>query len=164
MRASYAGWIEQSLDEAEYLGEMSAKVTHNHSEGIKGAKVVAGSILILKSGGSKQDVKKYASELYDIDFTLDEIRENYYFDVSCQGSVPQAIVAFLEEKDFFDVISKAISIGGDSDTIAAIAGSMAEVINPIPQEFRGQVIDKLDDNLTKILIEVIDFVYCGNRR
>lgn len=164
MRASYAGWIAQSLDEAEYLGEMSAKVTHNHPEGIKGAKVVAGSIFILKSGGSKQDVKKYASEFYDIDFTLDEIRENYYFDVSCQGSVPQAIVAFLEGEDFSDVISKAISIGGDSDTIAAIAGSMAEACYPIPQEFRGQVIDKLDDNLTKILIEVIDFVYCGNRR
>lgn len=159
MRASYAGWIAKPLDEAEYLGEMSAKVTHNHPEGIKGAKVVAGSIFILKSGGSKKDVKKYASEFYDIDFTLDEIRENYYFDVSCQGSVPQAIVAFLEGEDFSDVISKAISIGGDSDTIAAIAGSMAEACYPIPQGFKGRVIDRLDECLRETLIDTIDFAF-----
>lgn len=138
---------------------MSAKVTHNHPEGIKGAKVVAGSIFILTSGGSKQDVKKYLSEFYDIDFTLDEIRENYYFDVSCQGSVPQAIVAFLEGEDFSDIISKAISIGGDSDTIAAIAGSMAEACYPIPQGFRGRVIDRLDECLRETLIDTIDFAF-----
>lgn len=157
MRASYAGWVARTMYEAEHFAELSAEVTHNHPEGIKGAKVVAGCIYILRSGGNKSDVIEYVKKHYDIDFTLDEIRPTYYFDVSCQGSVPQAIVAFLEGNDFSDVISKAISIGGDSDTIAAIAGGIAEVIYPIPQGFRGRVIDRLDSNLRGTLIETIDF-------
>lgn len=157
MRASYAGWIAKTLFEAEHFAELSARVTHNHPEGIKGAKVVAGSIFILRNGGSKEDVLSYVKQYYDMDFTLDEIRDSYRFDVSCQGSVPQAVEAFMEGNDFADVISKAISIGGDSDTIAAIAGSIAEVIYPIPQNIRGSVIDILDAYLRNILIEAIDF-------
>ena len=160
MRASYAGWVSNSMYEAEHFAELSAKVTHNHPEGIKGAKVVAGCIYILRHGGSKEDVAEYVNNFYDIDFTLDAIRPMYHFDVSCQGSVPQAVVAFLEGNDFSDVIAKAISIGGDSDTIAAIAGSIAEVLYPIPQEFKGAVIDKLDDNLRNTLIDASDFAVC----
>lgn len=97
MRASYAGWAANSLEEAEKLGEISAKVTHDHPEGIKGAVVVAGCIYKLRSGASKADVREYAGKYYDLNFTLDEIRPDYSFDVSCMGSVPQALNAFLRE-------------------------------------------------------------------
>lgn len=138
-------------------------MSHNYPEGIKGAQAVAGSIFILRNGGTKSDIIDYIKEYYDINFTLDEIRAEYHFDVSCQGSVPQAIEAFLEGEDFADVISKAISIGGDSDTIATIAGSIAEVVYTIPQGFRGRVIDRLDRLLKNTLIEAIDFSISRNR-
>ena len=159
MRASYAGWIAMNLPEAEKLGEISASVTHNHPEGIKGAKVVAGCILLLRDGKSKNDIREYVKQYYDLDFTLDEIRDSYTFDVSCQGSVPQAVTAFLEGESFADVIANAISIGGDSDTIAAIAGSIAEVIYPIPQGLRGRVIDRVDNYLLNTIVEAVDFMY-----
>ena len=158
MRVSFAGWAARSLKEAEVLAELSAAVTHNHPEGIKGAKAVAGSIFILRSGGTKEDVQQYAGRYYDLGFTLDEIREAYTFDVSCQGSVPQAIVAFLTGESFADVVAEAISIGGDSDTIAAIAGSMAEVIYPIPTALKQCVADRLDDFLLQILLKAAEFV------
>ncbi len=158
MRASYGGWVAKSLAEAERLGEISAAVTHNHPEGIKGAKAVTGGIYTLRVHGDKKAFEAYIKDrYYSLDFTLDEIREDYRFDVSCQGSVPQAIEAFLEGESFSDVISKAISIGGDSDTIAAIAASFAEVIYPIPEGVRGRVIDRLDCNLRDTLIDAIDF-------
>ncbi len=158
MRASFAGWAAGTLEEAELLAEISARVTHDHPEGIKGAKAVAGSIFLLRNGASKEDVKKYASGYYDLDFTLDEIRDDYEFDVSCQGSVPQAIVAFLTGKDFEDVLSEAISIGGDSDTIAAIAGSIAEAIYPVPAKLKEKVIGKLDGFLLKTIERANDFL------
>ena len=159
MRASYAGWAAQSLEEAEKLAEISASVTHNHPEGIKGAVAVAGSIFKLREGAGKEGVRAYASRFYNLDFTLDEIRAAYGFDVSCAGSVPQAIKAFLEGESFADVLSCAISIGGDSDTIAAIAGSIAEVIYPIPQGLRGRVIDRMDKFLLNTIVEAVDFVH-----
>lgn len=159
MRASYAGWVANTLEEAEKLAEISAKVTHNHSEGIKGAKVVSGSIFLLRDNGTKKDVSEYVSQFYDLGFTLDDIRADYKFDVSCAGSVPQAIKAFLEGDSFADVIANAISIGGDSDTIAAIAGSIAEVIYPIPQGLRGRVIDRMDKFLLNTIVEAVDFFY-----
>lgn len=159
MRASYAGWVALTLEEAEKLAEISAKVTHNHPEGVKGAKVVAGSVFILRDNGTKKDVRKYVEKYYDLSFTLDDIRSDYKFDVSCAGSVPQAIKAFLEGDSFTDVIANAISIGGDSDTIAAIAGSIAEVIYPIPQGLRGRAIDRMDKFLLNSIVEAVDFFY-----
>lgn len=158
MRASYAGWAARTLEEAKELAELSAAVTHDHPEGIAGADTIAASIFILRQGGSKEDVRKYVAEIYDMDFTLDEIRRDYRGGARCTESVPQAIEAFLEGKDFCDVISSAISIGGDSDTIAAMAGSLAEVIYPIPQDIRGEVLYKLDDYLCESLVETIDFL------
>jgi len=157
MRASYAGWVAQSLEEAEKLGEITASVTHNHPEGLKGAKVVAGCIFLLRETGSKETIRAYAEQYYDLSFTLDGIREDYVFDVSCAGTVPQAIAAFLEGKSFTDVIASAISIGGDSDTLAAIAGSLAEVIYPIPQDLRGRVIDRVDPLLLNTIAHAVDF-------
>lgn len=158
MRASYAGWIANSLEEAERLGEISARVTHNHPEGIKGAKVIAGCIYILKNSGDKDDILGYASNYYDLNFKLDEIREIYTFDVSCQGSVPYSIVSFLEAQDFAETISNAISIGGDSDTLAAIAGSIAEAYYPISEKMKKYAVSKLDDYLLNLLIECITFI------
>ena len=159
MRVSYAGWAASSLEEAEKLAELSAKITHDHPDAVIGAKVVAGCIFHLRSGASKQDIYNYASSFYDLDFSLDEIRSTYTFDVSCKGSVPQAIRAFLEGSSFTDVLSGAISIGGDSDTIAAIAGSIAEVIYPVPQGLRGRVIDRMDRFLLNTIVESVDFLY-----
>ena len=158
MRVSFAGWYARSLQEAELLGEITAAVTHDHPEGIKGASTVAGCIYKLRESGSKDELKKYAQQFYGIDFTLDEIRADYTFDVSCQGSVPQAIRAVLEGKDFAQVIALAISIGGDSDTIAAIAGSIAEVIYPIPHDMQLRALDRIDPFLTNALKRASDFV------
>ena len=159
MRVSYAGWAASSLEEAEKLAALSAKITHDHPDAVIGAKVVAGCIFHLRCGASKQDIYNYASSFYDLDFSLDEIRSTYTFDVSCKGSVPQAIRAFLEGSSFTDVLSGAISIGGDSDTIAAIAGSIAEVIYPVPQGLRGCVIDRMDRFLLNTIVESVDFLY-----
>ncbi len=157
MRASFAGWAASTLKEAELLGEISARVTHDHPEGIKGAKAVAGSIFLMRTGASRSALEEYASGYYDMDFTLDEIRNGYEFDVSCQGSVPQAIKAFLTGNDFEDVLSEAISIGGDSDTIAAIAGSIAETVYPIPEMLKKKVIAKLDGFLLETIERANEF-------
>lgn len=151
MRVSAAGWLARTLEEAETLAEISARVTHDHPEGIRGAVCVAGCLFLLRQTGDKEAVRAYASRFYDLHFTLREIRDTYTFNASCQGSVPQAIVAFLEAEDFADALSGAISIGGDSDTIAAIAGCLAEVIYPIPEAVRQDVMGRVDGMLLEAL-------------
>ena len=164
MRASYAGFIAQTLEDTEYLATVSAKITHDHPKGIEGAVAVAGSIFILKESlgkcekeEAKKMVQEYVSNLYDLNFSLDEIRESYHFDVSCQGSVPYAIKAFLEGSSFEEVLALAISIGGDSDIIAAIAGSLAEVLYPISEGIRDRVLKRLDRGFKSHLAGTIDF-------
>lgn len=148
MRVSPVAWVAESLEEAEILAEISAKVSHNHPYGISGAKSIATSIWMLLHSYSKEEIKKYIEEnYYDLNFNISKIRESYSFDVSCQGSVPQAIVAFLESNSFEDCIRNAISIGGDSDTIAAIAGSLAEAYYGIPREIESKALTYLDDDL-----------------
>ena len=158
MRVSYAAWAANSLKEAERFAEISARVTHNHPDGIAGAKVTAGCIYILKTGGSKEDVLEYASKYYDINFKLDDIRDTYTFDVSCKGTVPYAIVSFLEADSFADTISNAISIGGDSDTLAAIAGSIAEAFYPMSDNMKKYVVSKLDKHFFDLLSGCIDYL------
>ena len=126
MRVSPCGVIAYSLNEALLLAKESAIVTHDHPEGIKGAQAVAAAIYLARIGLDKADIRDYiVQNFYELDFTLDEIRPIYSFNETCPGSVPQAIEAFLESVDFEDAIRNAISIGGDSDTIACIAGSIA---------------------------------------
>lgn len=141
MRVSPAGWICDNLEDTLEIAKITALPSHNHPEGIKGAQSVAAAIFILRIGNDKDYVKKYISESfgYDLNRTLDEIRQNYKFEVSCQKSVPEAFIAFLEGESFEDVIRGAVSLGGDSDTIAAIAGSLAEVIYPIEDKFTDYI-------------------------
>lgn len=126
MRVSPCGLIAVTLEEALALAKASAEVTHNHPEGIKGAQAAAAAVFLAGTGMEKADIRAYLQKnFYALDFTLDEIRPSYRFDVSCQGSVPQALTAFLEGDSYEDTVRNAISIGGDSDTIAAIAGAAA---------------------------------------
>jgi ADP-ribosylglycohydrolase len=138
MRVSPVGFAFDTVDEVLAEAERSAVVTHNHPEGIKGAQATALAILLGRQGASKEDIRREIRLRfgYDLDRTLEEIRPGYRFDVSCQGSVPEAIIAFLESEDYEDAIRKAISIGGDSDTIACITGGIAEA-------FYGGVTEKI---------------------
>jgi len=155
MRVSSASWLANSLEEAELLAEETAKVTHNHFEGIKGAKATASAIYLARLGKSKAQIKAYIEDTYayDLNRTLDAIRPGYRFDVTCQGSVPEAIIAFLESHDFEDAIRNAISLGGDSDTLAAITGSIAEAAYGIPDEIKSEALKFLDEDLRNKYLE-----------
>lgn len=152
MRVSPCGFFANSLEEAQALAKASAEVTHNHPEGIKGAVATASSIFLARQGRTKEEIKTYIQEnYYPMDFTLAEIRPTYEFDVSCQGSVPQALECFFESADFEDAIRNCISIGGDSDTIAAICGGVAEAYYGIPEDIQNTALSYLDDNLLDIV-------------
>lgn len=126
MRVSPCGYIAVTLDEALLLAKASAEVTHNHPEGIKGAQATASAIFLARCNRSKDEIKEYIQDnFYPLDKSLDEIRPKYSFNETCQETVPQAIQAFLESVDFEDAIRNAISLGGDSDTLGAITGSIA---------------------------------------
>ena len=150
MRVAPCAWYAKSLADAEDLAERSAAVTHNHPEGIKGAQATAAAIYLARTGTDKAGIKAYVENKYGYDLTrtLDEIRPTYQFDVSCQGTVPPAIIAFLESNGFEDAIRNAISLGGDSDTLAAITGSIAEAAYGIPEPLLAEALRFLDDRLT----------------
>ena len=134
MRVSPVGLYARTLDEALALAALTASVSHNHPEGVKGAQAIATSVFLCKQGKSKQEIKEYIENAfgYNLHRSIAEIRPRYDFDVSCQGSVPEAIIAFLEGKSFEEVIRLAISLGGDSDTIGAMAGGIAACCYDIP--------------------------------
>lgn len=152
MRVSPCGLAAVTMDEALALARASACITHNHPEGIKGAEAVSAAIFLAKCGRSKEEIRQYISEhYYNLDFTLDSIRESYQFDGSCQGSVPQAIVAFLESENFEDAIRNVISIGGDCDTTGAITGSIAWIYYAIQTgRYDGWVDNKFDQDMLKM--------------
>ena len=126
-----------TLDEVKAMSRAVTEVTHNHPEGIKGAEATAVATFLARIGKSKEEIKSIIiRDYYPLDFTLDEIRPDYEFDVSCQGSVPQAIEAFMESTSFEDAIRNAVSIGGDSDTIAAICGAVAGAFYGVPDDIR----------------------------
>lgn len=155
MRVSPCGFAAKSLDEAIALSEAVTKVTHNHPEGIKGAEATAVAIYLARDGASMEEIRRHIDRhYYPMDFTLDSIRADYRFDVTCQGSVPQAIMAFLEAESFEDAIRNAISIGGDSDTIAAITGGIAEAYFGVPDHLASQLLLYLDRRMLRILREV----------
>ena len=152
MRVSPCAWVATSLEEALQLSDAVTNVTHNHPEGIKGARAITAAIWMARQGSSILAIRDHIHEnYYPLDFTLDQIREDYEFDVSCQGSVPQAIEAFVESKSFEDAIRNAISIGGDSDTIAAMAGSIAEAYYGIPADIRNHALTFLDQTQLSVV-------------
>ena len=152
MRASACGFAANTLDEAILLSKIVTEVTHNHPEGIKGAEAAAVCVFLALEGKNILEIRDYVNEhYYPMNFTLDGIRDSYQFDVTCQGSVPQAIMSFLESTGFEDAIRNAVSIGGDSDTIAAITGAIAEAYYGIPTEIRKHALTFLDERLLQIL-------------
>lgn len=145
MRVSPVAYWKDTLEEVLQLATQSTKVTHNHPEGIKGAQAVASVIFMARSNKSKEEIKKYIEDTfnYDLSESTESIRQWYTFDVTCQGSVPQAIRCFYEATDFEDAIRLAISIGGDSDTIACMTGSMAEAYFPIEDKLKQKTLNRL---------------------
>ena len=152
MRVSPCAWAASTLEEALAMSDAVTEVTHNHPEGVKGARAVTTAIFLARQGFSIDVIRDHIEgDYYPLNFTLDQIRPAYHFDVSCQGSVPQAIEAFLESASFEDAIRNAVSIGGDSDTIAAITGSIAEAFYGIPNFIRLQAMTFLDQPRLEIL-------------
>lgn len=149
MRVSSVAWAFETLSEVEQTAEITAATTHNHPEGIKGAQATAAAVFLARIGKSKEEIKAYIENEYGYDLSrnLDEIRPAYRFNESCQKTVPEAIIAFLESRDFEDAIRNAISLGGDSDTLAAITGSIAEAAYGIPESIRTAAFDYLDQRL-----------------
>jgi ADP-ribosylglycohydrolase len=161
MRVSPAGLVCESVYDTMALAKKTAEVTHNHPEGIKGAQAVASAVYLARHNYDKNEIKKFIEKEfeYDLSFTLDQIRDIYCFDETCQGTVPFALVAFLESKNFEDAIRLAISIGGDSDTIACITGSIAGgFYHEIPREIVDFVY-LLIPNEFKVMIREFDECY-----
>lgn len=155
MRIAAVACFAKSLAEAKELSHKVTVVSHNHPEGLKGAEATTVTAYLALQKKSKQEIKEYITQnYYMLNFTLDEIRPTYKFDVSCQGSVPQALEAFFESSDFEDAIRNSISIGGDSDTIGAICGAVAGAYYGVPEKIRAFVQSKLDNNLRNILTEI----------
>ena len=157
MRVSAVAWAARSLKECIEMSRAVTEVTHDHPEGIKGAEAIAVCTYLALHGAGKEEIRKYVNtHYYPLDFTLDEIRDAYSFDVSCMGTVPQAIEAFLEAKNYEDAIRNAVSIGGDSDTLAACTGAIAEAFFGIPDLIRAEALSFLDEKLSDILIDFED--------
>ena len=152
MRISPVGLYAKTIDEALTLAAITASVSHNHPEGVKGAQAIAASVFLAKQGKTKAEIKAYVENTfgYNLNRTIADIRPSYYFDVSCQGSVPEAIIAFLEGNSFEEVIRLAISLGGDSDTIGAMAGAIAACMYPIPEEIAVRCNSILTEDLREI--------------
>lgn len=162
MRVSAAGWLYDSLEKTRVVAKATANVTHNHPEGIKGAEATASAIFMARNGSSKEEIKKYIENEfhYDLNRTLDEIRPNFHMDETCQKTVPEAIIAFLEARDFEDAIRNAVSLGGDTDTLGAITGSIAEAYFGISET----LISECRNRINKDMRDVVDAFYSFVRK
>jgi len=158
MRVSACGWAGRTLDEVKAMSRAVTEVTHNHPEGLKGAEATAVATFLARTGTPMEEIKAVVvRDYYPLDFTLDEIRPTYEFDVSCQGSVPQALEAFFESTSFEDAIRNAVSIGGDSDTLGAICGAAAGAYYGVPDDIRAKAETFLPDHLLNTLHEFEGF-------
>lgn len=153
MRVSSVAWLYDDLDTVRRMARLSAEVTHNHPEGIKGAEATASAIFLARTGSTKAEIKAYIEQEfhYDLSRTCDQIRPSYYHVESCQETVPEAITAFLDGESFEDLIRTAVSLGGDCDTLTAIAGSIAEGFNGVPDELKRECRNRLDEHLREVL-------------
>lgn len=157
MRVSAAGWLYDSLEKTRVVAKATANVTHNHPEGIKGAEATTSAIFMARNGSSKEEIKKYIENEfhYDLNRTLDEIRPSFHMDETCQKTVPEAIIAFLEARDFEDAIRNAVSLGGDTDTLGAITGSIAEAYFGISET----LISECRNHINKDMRDIVDAFY-----
>jgi len=153
MRVSAAGWLLDTLEDTRQIARLTAEVTHNHPEGIKGAEAVSGAIFLARTGHSKEEIRDYIVREfgYDLSRSCDQIRPGYYHNESCQKTVPEAITAFLEGTDFEDVIRTAVSLGGDCDTLTCIAGSIAEAFYGVPAILEAECKSRLPADMLDIL-------------
>ena len=161
MRVSAVGFACETLDEVLNVAKLSAEITHNHPEGIKGAQAVAAAIFMAQNGKTKEEIRQYISNTfhYDLNFTCKDIHEDYGFEDSYQKTVPQSIVAFLDSKNFEDAIRLTISLGGDADTMGAITGSIAlAYYHEMPKEIRDFVMAKLPGDLMEVLKRFDNFI------
>ena len=160
MRVSPVGYYARSLDEALELARISAEVTHNHPEGVKGAQATAAAIFMARQGKPKQEIRDYVEKTfgYDLSRTLEEIRPTFTFDETCQRTVPEAITCFLEGEDYEDVVRLSVSLAGDADTIAAIAGSISSAADDVPNEIAQPVIALLSEEFCTILLRFNELV------
>lgn len=158
MRVSAVGWLYDSLEKTRTVAKATANVTHNHPEGIKGAEATASAIFMARNGSSKEEIKKYIENEfhYDLNRTLNEIRPGYHMDETCQKTVPEAIIAFLEAKDFEDAIRNAVSLGGDTDTLGAITGSIAEAYYGIPEWLMTECRKRINRDMRVVLDDFND--------
>lgn len=153
MRVSAAGWLFETLEETRRMARLTADVTHNHPEGVKGAEATASAIFMARTGCRKEEIREYIIREfeYDLSRTCDEIRPGYHHVESCQKTVPEAITAFLEGRDFENVIRTAVSLGGDCDTLACIAGSMAEAMYGVTEELMAECRKRLPEDMLEVL-------------
>lgn len=157
MRASAVGWMFDSIEETERAAKISAEITHNHPEGIKGAQATAAAIFMAHNGKSKSEIKDYISKTYgyNLNRNCDEIRKVYDWDSSCQGTVPEAFCAFLDSTDFESAIRLAVSLGGDSDTLACITGGIAEAFyKEIPDTIALKIWEIIPQSFKEILLKM----------
>lgn len=153
MRVSPAAWFADNMSEVMRLARLTSEVTHNHPEGIKGAQATAAAIFLARTGYDKKKIRSYIEKHfgYNLNMTCDEMRPSYRHVESCQETIPQAIIAFLESKGFEDAIRMAVSLGGDSDTLAAITGSIAEAFYGVPEKLKAECCQRLTPELIEIL-------------
>lgn len=153
MRVSAAGWLYDSLEQTRHMARLTAEVTHNHPEGIKGAEATASAIYLARTGHGKEEIQAYITDEfgYDLSRTCDQIRPAYYHVESCQETVPEAITAFLEGRDLEDVLRTAVSLGGDCDTLSCIAGSIAEAYYGVPDQLKDECRRRLPKDMRELL-------------
>ncbi len=160
MRVSPVAYAVDTLEEVETLAKWSAEITHSHPEGIKGAQAVAGAIFLARNGADKEEIRRYIeAEYYDLDFTVDQIRPTYSHDMTCEGSVPQAIVCFLDSVSYEDAVRNAVSLGGDGDTQSCIAGAIAEAFYGIPEDIQEKGMEYMDETLKDYFWSYSDTLY-----
>ena len=155
MRVSAAGYIADNLETTIKVAAWTAEVTHNHHEGVKGAEAVAACIFMARKGCTKEEIKEYVESTfhYDLSRTVDEIKPGYSFDVSCQGSVPESIICFLEADSFESAVRNAVYLGGDTDTMGAIAGSIAEAYYGVPESLKEECRKRVTPEMLEVLTE-----------
>lgn len=160
MRVSSVAWIYNDLETVRSMARLSAEISHNHPEGVKGAEATASAVFLARTGSTKAEIKAYIEENfgYDLSRTCDEIRPNYHHVETCQETVPEAITAFLEGESFEDVIRTAVSLGGDCDTLTCIAGSIAEGFYGVPEELKQECRDRLPEKLKEVLDRFDEFI------